>query len=152
MQAALVLLLVAKFFLPIFLKRQIYTMPQFLETRYGAGVKALMSVYWIALYTAVNLTAVLWLGGLAIESLTGLDVFYAMAGLAAFAVLYSLYGGLKAVAMTDIIQVVILVVGGLAITWIALDLVSGRQWSAGRDGTSCRGSARSFLDDPRPGK
>lgn len=125
LQAAIVLLIVAKFFLPIFLKREIYTMPQFLETRYGTGVKTLMSFYWIALYTAVNLTAVLWLGGLAIESLTGLDVFYAMMGLAAFAVLYSLYGGLKAVALTDIIQVVILIIGGLVITWIALDLVSG---------------------------
>lgn len=124
-QAAIVLLIVAKFFLPIFLKRQIYTMPQFLETRYGDGVKTLMSVYWIVLYTAVNLTAVLWLGGLAIESLTGIDVFWAMCGLAAFAVLYSLYGGLKAVALTDIIQVVILIVGGFAISWIALDLVSG---------------------------
>ena len=71
-QAAIVLLIVAKYFLPIFLKREIYTMPQFLETRYGDGVKTLMSFYWIALYTAVNLTAVLWLGGLAIESLTGL--------------------------------------------------------------------------------
>jgi SSS family solute:Na+ symporter len=123
-QAAIVLLLVAKYFLPIFLKREIYTMPQFLETRYGGGVKTLMSFYWLALYTAVNLTAVLWLGGLAIESLTGMDVFLAMAGLAGFAVLYSLYGGLKAVALTDIIQVVILIVGGLVITWIALDLVS----------------------------
>jgi SSS family solute:Na+ symporter len=124
-QAAIVLLIVAKYFLPIFLKRGIYTMPQFLETRYGGGVKALMSVYWIALYTAVNLTAVLWLGGLAIESVTGADVFLAMCGLAAFAVLYSLYGGLKAVALTDIIQVVILIGGGLVITWIALDLVAG---------------------------
>ncbi len=124
-QAAIVLLIVAKFFLPIFLKREIYTMPQFLETRYGDGVKTLMSVYWIILYTAVNLTAVLWLGGLAVESLTGLGVFWAMCGLAAFAVLYSLYGGLKAVALTDIVQVVILIAGGLAITWIALDLVSG---------------------------
>jgi solute:Na+ symporter, SSS family len=124
-QAAIVLLLTAKFFLPIFLKRKIYTMPQFLETRYGHGVKTLMSVYWITLYTAVNLAAVLWLGGLAIESVTGFNVIWAMCGLAAFAVLYSLYGGLKAVALTDIIQVVILIIGGLAITWIALDLVSG---------------------------
>lgn len=123
-QAAIVLLIVAKYFLPIFLKRKIYTMPQFLETRYGTGVKVLMSFYWIMLYTAVNLTAVLWLGGLAVESLTGVDVFLAMSALAAFAVTYSLYGGLKAVALTDIIQVVILVLGGLAITWIALDLVS----------------------------
>ena len=71
----------------------------------------------------MNLTAVLWLGGLAIESLTGLDVTIAMMALAAFAVVYSIYGGLKAVALTDIIQVVILIFGGLAITWIALDAV-----------------------------
>ncbi len=111
-QAAIVLLLVAKFFLPIFLKRKIYTMPQFLETRYGDGVKILMSGYWIILYTAVNLTAVLWLGGLAIESLLGMEVFWAMCSLATFAILYSLYGGLKAVALTDIIQVVVLAFGG----------------------------------------
>jgi len=124
-QAAIVLLIVAAFFLPIFIKRGIYTMPQFLEQRYGGGVKTMMSVYWIALYTLVNLTTVLWLGGLAIQSLTGLSVFWAMAGLAGFAVLYSLYGGLKAVALTDIIQVVILIIGGFAVTVISLGLVGG---------------------------
>lgn len=120
-QAAIVLLIVAKFFLPIFLKRRIYTMPQFLEQRYGSGVKNLMSVFWVALYTAVNLTAVLWLGGLAIDTLTGWGVMPSMMALAGFAALYSLYGGLKAVALTDIIQVVILIIGGFAITWFALD-------------------------------
>ncbi|MEM9053762.1 MAG: sodium/solute symporter, partial [Pseudomonadota bacterium] len=124
-QAAIVLLIVAKYFLPIFLERKIYTMPQFLETRYGDEVKSVMAVFWIVLYTTVNLTAILWLGGLAITAVTGLATFPAMAGLAAFAVLYSLYGGLKAVALTDIIQVVILIVGGFAITWIALGLVGG---------------------------
>jgi SSS family solute:Na+ symporter len=120
-QAAIVLIIVAKYFLPIFLKRRIYTMPQFLEQRFGAGVKNLMSVFWVALYTAVNLTTVLWLGGLAVEGLTGWGVIASMAALAAFATIYSLYGGLKAVALTDIIQVVILILGGLAITWFALD-------------------------------
>ncbi|MEM9500815.1 MAG: sodium/solute symporter [Pseudomonadota bacterium] len=120
-QAAIVLLIVAKYFLPIFLKRRIYTMPQFLDQRYGSGVKNLMSVFWVALYTAVNLTTVLWLGGLAVQSLTGWGVMPSMMALAAFAALYSLYGGLKAVALTDIIQVVILVLGGLAITWFALN-------------------------------
>lgn len=124
-QAAIVLLIVAKYFLPIFLKRKIYTMPQFLETRYGGEVKAIMAVFWIALFTLVNLTAILWLGGLAINAVTGWSVFPAMAGLAAFAVIYSLYGGLKAVAMTDIIQVVILIGGGFAILWISLGLVGG---------------------------
>ena len=124
-QAAIVLLIVAKYFLPIFLKREIFTMPQFLDQRFGGGVKNLMSVYWIVLYTAVNLTTVLWLGGLAVQSVMGLDIFYGMAILATFAVAYSLYGGLKAVALTDIIQVVILIVGGFAITIIALNLVGG---------------------------
>lgn len=123
-QAAIVLLIVAKFFLPVFLKRGIYTMPQFLDQRFGGSVKSIMAVFWIALYTAVNLTAVLWLGALAINAVTGLAVWPAMAGLAAFAVLYSIYGGLKAVALTDIIQVVILIAGGLVITWVSLSLVS----------------------------
>ncbi|MEL6113485.1 MAG: sodium/solute symporter [Pseudomonadota bacterium] len=124
-QAALVLIIVAAFFLPVFLKRGIYTMPQFLDQRYGGGVKVLMSLYWIALYTLVNLTTVLWLGGLAVQSLTGLSIFWSMAALAGFASVYSLYGGLKAVALTDIIQVVILILGGIAITWISLSMVGG---------------------------
>ncbi len=122
-QAAIVLIIVAKWFLPIFLKRGIYTMPQFLDQRYGHSVKSLMSLYWIILYTAVNLTTVLWLGGLAVNSVTGLSVLVSMAALGGFAALYSLYGGLKAVALTDIIQVVILIIGGLAITWFALDRI-----------------------------
>ena len=130
-QAAIVLLIVAAFFLPIFLKRGVYTMPQFLNQRYGSGVKNLMSVYWIALYTLVNLTSVLWLGGLAVQSLTGLGIFAAMACLAGFATLYSLYGGLKAVALTDIIQVVVLIIGGAAITWISLGLVGGDSGAMG---------------------
>lgn len=124
-QAAIVLIIVAKFFLPIFLERKIYTMPQFLETRYGPEVKTLMSVFWIFLYVAVNLTALLWLGAVTIERLTGVDEFWAMAALGAFALAYSLYGGLKAVALTDIIQVVILIAGGIILTWISLDLVGG---------------------------
>ncbi len=122
-QAAIVLVIVAKWFLPIFLKRGIYTMPQFLDQRYGHGVKSVMSVYWIVLYTAVNLTTVLWLGGLAVNSLTGLPVMASMAALGLFAVLYSISGGLKAVALTDIVQVTILIFGGLALTWIALDRI-----------------------------
>ncbi|WOE75525.1 sodium:solute symporter family transporter [Alterisphingorhabdus coralli] len=129
-QAAIVLIIVAKWFLPIFLKHKIYTMPQFLDARYGSGVRITTSIYWIILYTAVNLTTVLWLGGLAVVSLTGLPIFTAMALLAGFAFLYSVYGGLKAVALTDIIQVVILIVGGLFITWVALDLVSGEEGGA----------------------
>ena len=122
-QAAIVLLIVAKYFLPIFLEKKIYTMPQFLELRFGSAIKSMMAVFWVVLYTAVNLTAVLWLGGLALTALTGWNVVAAMMGLAAFAVIYSLYGGLKAVALTDIIQVVVLIAGGFAITGIVLSLV-----------------------------
>ncbi len=124
-QAAIVLILVAKFFLPIFLKREIYTMPQFLDQRFGSGVKTTMSIYWIALYTLVNLTAVLWLGGLAIETLTGMNIIMAMAGLGIFAIAYSIFGGLKAVALTDIIQVVILIVGGIIIAVMTLNMIGG---------------------------
>lgn len=123
-QAAIVLLIVAKFFLPVFLQRGIYTMPQFLDQRFGGSVKSIMAVFWITLYTAVNLTAVLWLGAVAINAVTGLAVWPAMAALAAFAVVYSVYGGLKAVALTDIIQVVVLIAGGVVITWVSLSLVS----------------------------
>ncbi len=122
-QAAIVLIIVAKYFLPIFLEKKIYTMPQFLELRFGPQIKSILAVFWVVLYTAVNLTAVLWLGGLALNALTGWSVMYAMMGLALFAVLYSFYGGLKAVALTDIIQVVVLVAGGFAITGIVLALV-----------------------------
>jgi len=78
-QAAIVLIIVAKYFLPIFLKREIYTMPQFLETRYGEGVKTTMSIFWLVLYTVVNLTAVMWLGSLAVNTLTGVSLFWGMA-------------------------------------------------------------------------
>ena len=122
-QAAIVLLIVAKYFLPIFLDKKIYTMPQFLELRFGQGIKSLMAVFWVVLYTAVNLTAVLWLGGLALTALTDWNVVPAMISLAVFAVVYSLYGGLKAVALTDIIQVVVLIAGGFVITGIALSMV-----------------------------
>ena len=124
-QAAIVLIIVAKYFLPIFLKREIYTMPEYLNQRFGSGVKTTMSIYWIALYTLVNLTTVLWLGGIAIETLTGMNIILAMACLGAFAIAYSIFGGLKAVALTDIIQVVILIAGGAVIAVMTLNMIGG---------------------------
>lgn len=123
--AAASLLIVGKYFLPVFLKRGIHTMPQFLEQRYDASVKFVMSVFWLGLYTLVNLTAILWLGATAIQTLTGLPALYGMLLLSAFAIAYSLYGGLKAIALTDIIQVVLLVAGGLLLSWLALDKIAG---------------------------
>ena len=122
--AALTLLIVAKFFLPVFLERRIYTMPQFLAQRYGGAVRSLMAVFWIGVYTFVNLTSILWLGALTIDTVIGLDMTAGLVCLAAFAMVYSLYGGLRAVALTDIIQVVLLVLGGLLICYLTLDAVA----------------------------
>ena len=121
--AALTLMLVGKYFLPIFLKKQIYTMPQFLQQRFDNRVRTTLAIFWLAVYVFVNLTAVLWLGALAVNALTGIDLFWSMALLALFSVSYSLYGGLKAVAFTDILQVVLLVFGGLFMSYLALDMI-----------------------------
>jgi SSS family solute:Na+ symporter len=125
--AALTLMIVGKYFLPIFLERKIYTMPQFLEQRFDHRVRTVMAIFWLGVYVFVNLTAILWLGALAINTITGVDVVYGMIFLGAFSVAYSLYGGLKAVAYTDIIQVVLLVFGGLFLSYVALDLIGGGQ-------------------------
>jgi SSS family solute:Na+ symporter len=125
--AALTLIIVGKYLLPVFLKHEIYTMPQFLEMRFDARVKTILGLFWLGVYVFVNLTSILWLGALAINTITGLDITYALLLLAAFATGYSLYGGLKAVALTDIIQVVLLVFGGLLIAFISMNEISGGQ-------------------------
>ncbi len=122
--AAITLIIVGKYFLPIFLKHKIYTMPQFLEERYDHRVRKVMAIFWLGVYVFVNLTAVLWLGALAINTIAGVDMVWGMIFLGAFSLAYSLYGGLKAVALTDIIQVVLLVFGGLFLSYTALNLIS----------------------------
>jgi SSS family solute:Na+ symporter len=122
--AAITLIIVGKYFLPIFLKRKIYTMPQFLQERFDKRVKITMAIFWLAVYVFVNLTAVLWLGALAINTITGLDLTYGMILLAILSLAYSLYGGLKAVAYTDIIQVVLLIAGGLFLSYMSLNMIS----------------------------
>lgn len=123
--SALTLVIVAKYLLPVFLKHQIYTMPQFLEQRYDHRVSIVLATFWLGVYVFVNLTSILWLGALAINTITGLDITYAVILLAVFAAAYSLYGGLKAVALTDIIQVILLVLGGLLIAYISMNEISG---------------------------
>ena len=123
--AAIALIVMAKYFLPLFLEKQIYTMPQFLEQRFDKRVSLVLSFFWLAVYVFINLTSVLWLGSLAINSLTGLDLFTGLLLLALLSLAYSLWGGLKAVAMTDIIQVVLLIFGGLSVSYIALNQISG---------------------------
>jgi SSS family solute:Na+ symporter len=123
--AALTLLIVGKYFLPIFLENRIYTMPQFLEQRYGAGIRTLMAIFWLALYVFVNLTSIIWLGSIAVAKVAGVNQDAALIGLGLFALLYQLYGGLKAVALTDIVQVTLLVMGGLVVSWLTLDQIGG---------------------------
>ena len=121
--AAIILMIVGKYFLPIFLKHGIYTMPQYLERRYNRDVKLVLAVFWISVYIFVNLTSVLWLGSLAINTVADVDIVYGLIFLGAFAGAYSLYGGLKAVAFTDIIQVVLLIIGGLYLSYITLNMI-----------------------------
>lgn len=123
--AAITLIIVGKYFLPIFIEKGLYTIPEFVEKRFSTNLKTILAVFWIGLYVFVNLASVLYLGGLAIETIMGVDMMYAVIGLALFAAAYSLYGGLSAVAWTDVIQVVFLVLGGLATTYLALNTVSG---------------------------
>lgn len=123
--AALTLLIVGKFFLPIFLKNSIYTMPQFLEQRYGPNIRTIMAVFWLGLYIFVNLTSILWLGSIVVNQVAGVDQTVALFALGGFALLYQLYGGLKAVALTDVVQVTLLVFGGLVISGLTLNEVGG---------------------------
>jgi SSS family solute:Na+ symporter len=121
--AALTILIVGKFFLPIFLKNQIYTMPQFLEQRYGPATRTLLAIFWLGLYVFVNLTSIIWLGSIAVTRVAGIDQNAALLILGLFALFYQLRGGLKAVALTDIVQVTLLVLGGLMVSWITLSTI-----------------------------
>jgi SSS family solute:Na+ symporter len=121
--AAATLLVVAIFFMPIYLKNRIYTMPQFLTQRYSTTVSTIMAVFWLLLYVIVNLTSILFLGALAISTISGINFWFCMIGLAVFAIIITL-GGMKVIGYTDVIQVFFLTLGGLATTYLALDLVS----------------------------
>ncbi|MFC5462630.1 sodium:solute symporter family transporter [Massilia niabensis] len=123
LMAAATLVIVAVFFMPVYLKNRIYTMPQFLEQRYGKAVATTMAVFWLALYIVVNLTAILYLGALAINSIAPIGMLPCMLFLAIFATIITL-GGMKVIGYTDVIQVLCLIIGGLVTTWIALDLVA----------------------------
>jgi SSS family solute:Na+ symporter len=128
--AAIALIIVAVWFIPVYLKNKIYTMPQFLKTRYNESVALIMAIFWLFLYVFVNLTSILYLGAVAINGLTGGDYLHViMIGLAVFALVISL-GGMKVVAYTDVIQVAVLIFGGLVTTYIALTVV-GQKFGVG---------------------
>lgn len=122
--SAITLIIVAKYFLPIFIANDISTMPQFLERRYGKGVCILLALFWLGVYIFVNLTSILWLGAIAVSSVSGMDLTLGLVALGVFAFAYQLYGGLKAAALTDFIQVALLVIGGLIISYICLDTIA----------------------------
>lgn len=122
--AALALIIIAVWFIPIYLKNKIYTMPQFLKTRYNETVALIMAVFWLFLYVFVNLTSILYLGAVAINGLVGGESLHLiMVGLAVFALIITL-GGMKVIGYTDVIQVGVLIIGGLATTYLALTIVS----------------------------
>ncbi len=126
--AAITLIVVAKFFLPVFIKQGLFTIPEFIENRFNTNLKTILAVFWVALFIFVNLTSVLFLGAKALDTILGSgdgsSMMYYIVGLACFAAAYSIWGGLAAVAWTDVIQVVLLVIGGFITTLIALNHVT----------------------------
>ncbi len=128
--AAATLLVVAVFFMPGYIKNRIFTMPQFLEKRYSPLVATMMAVFWLLVYVFVNLTSILYLGAIAVSTISGFSFTACAVGLAIFAIFITL-GGMKVIAYTDVIQVVILVLGGLFTTYLALDLVAQQFGSHG---------------------
>ena len=121
--AAVTLVIVAVFFIPIYLKNNIYTMPQFLSQRYNATVSTIMAVFWLLVYVLVNLTSILYLGALAIETISGISFTYCLYGLAIFSIVIAL-GGMKVIGYTDVFQVLVLTCGGLVTTYLAVELVA----------------------------
>jgi SSS family solute:Na+ symporter len=128
--AAATLLIVAIFFIPIYLKNKIYTMPQFLNRRYNGTVAMTMAIFWLFLYIVVNLMSILYLGALAISSISGISIYTCICLLALFSIIITL-GGMKVIGYTDVIQVFFLVLGGLVATYIALHLVAEKSGETG---------------------
>jgi SSS family solute:Na+ symporter len=121
--AAATLIIVAIFFIPIYLKNRIFTMPQFLAKRYNETVATLMAIFWLLVYVFVNLTSIIYLGALAINSISGISFEWCMIGLGIFSIIVTL-GGMKVIGYTDVVQVLVLIMGGLVTCYLALNLVS----------------------------
>lgn len=129
--AAATLIIVAVFFIPLYLKNRIYTMPQFLAQRYNDKVSTIMAVFWLLVYVFVNLTSIIYLGAIAITSITGIGFGWCIAGLSICSVIVTL-GGMKVIGYTDVIQVLVLIAGGLITTYLALTLLS-EKFGYGKD-------------------
>lgn len=123
--AAATLIIVAVFFIPLYLKNKISTMPEFLAKRYNDQVSTIMAIFWLLVYVFVNLTSIIYLGAIAITSISGISFTWCVIGLSFFSILVTL-GGMKVIGYTDVIQVIVLIIGGLVTTYLALTLVSIR--------------------------
>jgi SSS family solute:Na+ symporter len=121
--AAATLILVAIFIIPVYLKNKIFTMPQFLSMRYNDHVSTIMAIFWLLVYVFVNLTSIIYLGALAISSISTISFGWSIFGLCFFSMIVTL-GGMKVIGYTDVIQVVVLIIGGLITTYLALDLLA----------------------------
>ncbi|MEE6185910.1 Sodium/glucose cotransporter [Mycovorax composti] len=124
--AAVALIIIAIWFIPIYLKNKIYTMPQFLETRYNKSVSLIMAVFWLFLYVIVNLTSILYLGALAIDALLGGGYLHTIMVILLIMALLIGLGGMKVIGYTDVIQVAVLIIGGFATVYMALQIVDQR--------------------------
>lgn len=122
--AAIALIIVAVWFIPVYLKNKIFTMPQFLQTRYNKSVSLIMSIFWLFLYVFVNLTSILYLGAVAINNILGGQYLHTVVILLSIFAVFITLGGMKVIGFTDVIQVLVLIIGGLATTYISLTLVS----------------------------
>ena len=129
--AAATLIIVAVFIIPLYLKNKIFTMPQFLAKRYNDTVSTIMAVIWLLVYVFVNLTSIIYLGALAISSISNISFEWCIAGLSIFSIIVTL-GGMKVIGYTDVFQVFVLIIGGLVTTYLALTLLS-EQFGFGND-------------------
>jgi SSS family solute:Na+ symporter len=129
--SGLVLILVALFFIPMFLKNRIYTMPQFLATRYSEQVSSIMALFWLLVYVFVNLTSIIYLGALAITSIADISFMTCVISLSLFSIIVTI-GGMRVIGYTDVIQVAVLILGGLITTYLSLTLLSD-EFGLGKD-------------------
>jgi len=130
LMAAITLVIVAVFFIPVYLKNHIFTMPQFLHQRYNGTVAMIMAIFWLLLYIVVNLMSILYLGALALYGISGFPLWFCIGFLALFSIIIAL-GGMKVIGYTDVIQVFFLILGGLVASYIALNLVSEKSGTHG---------------------
>lgn len=129
--SGLVLIIVALFFIPMFLKNRIYTMPQFLATRYNEQVSSIMALFWLLVYVFVNLTSIIYLGALAITSIANISFMTCVVSLSLFSIIVTI-GGMRVIGYTDVIQVAVLILGGLVTTYLSLTLLS-EEFGFGQD-------------------